>query len=185
MFQELFRLITPLLGGLFMTSMAYATPYDEKQIVGLHEHVYLADLGVDLQAKLDTGATTASLSAHNIERFKRDGESWVRFQLAYEGAPELVYELPIARVSRIKRRADDVDPEDEKTHSVRPVVNLTVHMGKRQQLIEVNLTDRSAFQYPFLLVANSLEALGAIVDPSIRLTTGKPVIPQTTNTPSE
>ncbi len=174
MLQSLLRILFPLLGGLLMTGTINAAPMAEKQIFGLHEQVYLADLGVGLNAKLDTGATTSSLSARNIKRFKRDGESWVRFQLAWDKAPEQVYELPIARISRIKRRADDFDPEEEKTYSSRPVVELTLHIGQRQQQIEVNLTDRSAFKYPFLLGAGGLKALGAIVDPALSMTAGKP-----------
>lgn len=183
--QSLFRILSPLLGGLLMTGIASAAPQSDKQILGLHEHVRIVDLGVELKAKLDTGATTSSLSARNIQRFKRDGESWVRFQLAYDKAPKQVYELPLARVSRIKRRADDFDPEEEKTYSARPVIELTLHVGKRQQAVEVNLTDRSAFKYPFLLGASGLEALGIIVDPALRLTAGKPVLPNTDNRLSE
>ncbi len=185
MFQSFSRILFPLLGGLFMTGIATATPYADKQVFGLHEQVYLTDLGVGLEAKLDTGATTSSLSARNIKRFKRNGESWVRFQLAWEKAPEQVYELPLARVSRIKRRADDFDAEEEKTYSARPVIELTLQMGERQQQIEVNLTDRSAFQYPFLLGARGLKALGAIVDPALSMTAGKPLLTQPDNSLSE
>lgn len=176
MFQSLLRILLPLLGGLFMTSAIHAATYVNKQIFGLHEQVYLSDLGIGLKAKLDTGATTSSLSARNIQRFKRDGEPWVRFQLAFDTAPKQVYELPIARVSRIKRRADDFDPEEEKPYSARPVINLTVHIGNRQQQIEVNLTDRSAFKYPFLLGARGLKSLGGIVDPGLSMTAGEPIL---------
>lgn len=185
MLQSLYRILSPLLGGLLMTGIAHAAPLTDKQIFGLHEHVYLAELGVGLKAKLDTGATTSSLSARNIQRFKRDGESWVRFQLAYDKAPEHYYEQPVARVSRIKKRADDFDPEEDKTYSARSVINLTLHIGERQESIEVNLTDRSAFKYPFLLGATGLEAIGGIVDPSLRMTAGKPVQPQINNSLSE
>lgn len=161
-----------------MSSLVYADTPANKQIFGLHEHVFINELGVGLKAKLDTGATTSSLSAHNIQRFKRDGESWVRFQLAYKNAPAQTYELPLARISRIKRRADDFDPEEEKAYSARPVVELSLRMGQRQQLIEVNLTDRSAFKYPFLLGARGLKGLGAVVDPSLSLTVGKPDLSQ-------
>lgn len=186
MFQSLLRILFPMLGGLLVTGTIHAAPMPEdKQIFGLHEQVYLADLGVSLDAKLDTGATTSSLSARNIQRFKRDGESWVRFQLAWDKAPEQVYELPVARVARIKRRADDFDPEEEKTYSARPVIQLTLLIGERQQQIEVNLTDRSAFKYPFLLGARGLKALGGIVDPGVSMTAGKPQTNHIISSPSE
>ena len=175
MFQSLLRILLPLLGGLFMTSAIHAATYVNKQIFGLHEQVYLSDLGIGLKAKLDTGATTSSLSARNIQRFKRDGEPWVRFQLAFDTAPEQVYELPIARVSRIKRRADDFDPEEEKTYSARPVINLTVHIGNQQQ-IEVNLTDHQRLQVPVPARARGLKSLGGIVDPDLSMTASEPIL---------
>lgn len=46
---------------------------------GLNEYARPGDLDLEVAAKLDTGAKTASLSARDIKRFKRNGESWVRF----------------------------------------------------------------------------------------------------------
>lgn len=176
--------LSMLLAGIAVPAAADAEKR-QKTVYGLHEHIYIAELGVTLRAKLDTGATTSSLSAHNIKRFKRDGESWVRFQLAYKDAPVQVFELPITRVSRIKRRADDFDPEEEKTYSARPVVSMTVQMGDRQEHIEVNLTDRSAFQYPFLLGARGLKSFDAMVDPSVRFSAGQPQTSPTQSSRSE
>lgn len=176
-FQKPLRILSPLLGGLLFVNLAVAgTPYKNKQIYGLHEHVHLHGLDVSLKAKLDTGATTSSLSAKNIERFKRGNAPWVRFELAYKEAPAQVYELPLARISKIKRRADDLDNEDDKSYTARPVVKILVQLGEREELIEVNLADRSQFLYPFLLGARGLKDLGAVVDPSLRYTAGKPAL---------
>ncbi len=46
---------------------------------GLNEYASLDGINLEVAAKLDTGAKTASLSARDIKRFKRNGESWVRF----------------------------------------------------------------------------------------------------------
>src|SRR5438128_12374891 len=51
----------------------------EKTVYGLNEYAKLAGIDLEVAAKLDTGAKTASLSARDIKRFKRNGESWVRF----------------------------------------------------------------------------------------------------------
>jgi len=38
----------------------------------------------------------------------------------------------------------------------------------------VNLTDRSAFQYPLLIGSEALKRFGALVDPSLKYAAGKP-----------
>lgn len=145
-----------------------------KTIYGLNEHVALLDFDLDVPAKLDTGAQTASLSARDIERFKRDGESWVRFYLAVDEAHAHPIERPLTRISRIKRRAGDFDPEEDKTYTARPVIELQLCMGKAMHSIEVNLTDRSAFQYPLLIGSDALTRFGALIDPSLTYVAGKP-----------
>jgi hypothetical protein len=153
---------------------AHAAPV-EKTIYGLNEYVWLSEFPVQLAAKLDTGAKTASLSARDVQRFKRNGETWVRFRLAVDGADGQVYEHALARISKIKRRAGDYDPEeDEKTYTARPVIELDLCMGKVRRSIEVNLTDRSAFQYPLLIGSDALELFGALIDPSLTYSAGKP-----------
>ncbi|TBU97646.1 retropepsin-like aspartic peptidase RloA [Phytopseudomonas dryadis] len=145
----------------------------DKTIYGLTEYVRL-DLDIDVAAKLDTGAQTASLSARDIERFKRDGETWVRFYLAIDDAHAHPIERPLARISKIKRRAGDYDAEEEKTYTARPVIELDVCMGGTLRQIEVNLTDRSAFQYPLLIGSDALKRFDALVDPSLKYAAGKP-----------
>jgi hypothetical protein len=147
---------------------------DEKTVYGLNEHVALPDFDLEVPAKLDTGAQTASLSARDIERFKRNGKSWVRFYLAIDEAHNRPIELPLQRISKIKRRAGDFDPEEEKTYTPRPVVELKLCMGEAKRNIEVNLTDRSAFQYPLLIGSDALARFGALVDPSLKYAAGKP-----------
>lgn len=153
----------------------------EKTVYGLNEYVNLADLDLQVAAKLDTGAKTASLSARDIKRFKRDGETWVRFYLAIDDAHSHPIERPLARISKIKRRSGDFDPEEGKTYTARPVIELEVCMGQARRNIEVNLTDRSAFQYPLLIGSEALKRLDALVDPSLKYAAGKPACtPDTT-----
>ncbi len=146
----------------------------DKVIYGLYEHTDLSGLGLSVAAKLDTGAKTASLSARDIERFERDGETWVRFYLAIDDAHANPIERPLARISKIKRRAGDFDPLEEKTYTARPVIELTVCMGKASRSIEVNLTDRSAFQYPLLIGSDALKRFDALVDPGLKYAAGQP-----------
>ncbi|MFK3971729.1 ATP-dependent zinc protease [Pseudomonas sp. NPDC087358] len=157
--------------GLFISAACLAA---DKAVYGLNEYAELTGIDLQVAAKLDTGAKTASLSARDIKRFKRDGESWVRFYLAIDDAHEHPIERPLARVSKIKRRAGDVDPDDEKKYTSRPVISLNVCMGTASRTIEVNLTDRSAFQYPLLIGSEALKRFDALVDPSLKYAAGKP-----------
>ena len=145
-----------------------------KTVYGLNEYVKLNDLDLEVAAKLDTGAKTASLSARDIRRFKRDDETWVQFYLAIDEAHERPIERPLARISKIKRRAGDYDPDEEKTYTARPVIEMKVCMGQALRTIEVNLTDRSAFQYPLLIGSEALKRFSALVDPSLKYAAGKP-----------
>ncbi len=147
----------------------------QPQIYGLHEKVSLQELDLELPAKLDTGAETASLSAKNIEVFKRDGGEWVRFQLGLEDAPHAkVIEKPLARMSYIKRRADDRQPGDKQLYTERPVVEMDICVGDELKNIEVNLTDRSAFEYPLLIGSTALKEFNAAVSPGVRYSAGQP-----------
>ncbi|MFQ6571837.1 ATP-dependent zinc protease family protein [Pseudomonas sp. UM16] len=162
----------PLLLSLFLLPAVGQAA--EKTVYGLNEYARLTDIDLEVAAKLDTGAKTASLSARDIKRFKRNGESWVRFYLAIDAAHAHPIERPLARVSKIKRRAGDYNPDEGKAYTARPVIELNICMGTARRVIEVNLTDRSAFQYPLLIGSEALKHFDALVDPSLKYAAGKP-----------
>lgn len=143
----------------------------EKTVYGLNEYARINDPDIQLAAKLDTGAKTASLSARDIKRFKRDGETWVRFWPPT--TPTTPRSKPLARISKIKRRHGDFNPDEGKAYTARPVIELQVCMGKAIRTIEVNLTDRSAFQYPLLIGSEALKKFDALVDRA-KYSAGKP-----------
>lgn len=152
--------------GLSITGLAA-----EKVIYGLTEQVKIVELGnIEIPAKLDTGAFTASLNAKDIKRFEKNGQKWVRFTPVVKGEKFAPIELPLAGFSKIKRRAADVDDDDEKAElfTKRPRVELQVCMGSTMKTIEVNLTDRSAFRFPFLIGSSALKEFDAVVDPSLK-----------------
>lgn len=153
-----------------------------KTVYGLNEYAHIGELDEVLAAKLDTGAKTASLSARDIKRFKRDGETWVRFYLATDSADREPIERPLARISKIKRRHGDFDPDEDKAYTARPVIELDVCLGKVRRTIEVNLTDRSSFQYPLLIGSDALKRFGALVDPSLKYAAGQPGCPSAKKT---
>ncbi|TWI56687.1 hypothetical protein IQ22_01139 [Pseudomonas duriflava] len=160
-----------MLGLMSLPALALAEP----TLYGRYETFRLPELGVALQAKMDTGAWTASLSAKDIELFTREGKEWVRFRLATEKADDTVYEHRLARISKIKSRAEEGDDEDdEPSGTERPVIEMELCLGDQSRTVEVNLTDRSRFRYPLLIGAKALRKFEAAVDPKEKHLAGSP-----------
>ncbi len=142
---------------------ADAAGNDDKTIVGWLEHVVVSQAGLILEAKLDTGADTSSLHAENINRFSRDGQRMVRFDVLDTETGKLVQlERPLARMVRIREHRGD--------YQRRPVVRMWICVGTKKKRIEVNLVDRSAFNYPFLLGRSAMEG-DIVIDPARSFTT--------------
>lgn len=158
-----------------LSLMALPVMAAEPTLYGRYENIKLPELGGEtLKAKMDTGAFTASLSAKDIELFNRDGEEWVRFRLATKDADGKVYEHKVSRISKIKGRADEEDEGDAPEVSKRPVVDLELCLGDVKQTVEVNLVDRSNFNYPLLVGSKALREFKAAVNPAKKFTAGKP-----------
>jgi len=98
----------------------------------------------------------------------------VRFRLGGKDASNKVYEHKVSRISKIKSRADEDDDKDEATVAKRPVIDLEMCLGDVKRTVEVNLTDRSSFNYPLLIGAKALREFGAAVNPARRYTADKP-----------
>lgn len=120
------------------------------EIFGWVERVELLDGKFSMKAKLDTGAANSSLDATHIERFRRDGDRWVRFKVSDPETDEYVMlEKRLVRNVRIIRHSGD--------HQRRPVIELPICIGDQRRVVEVNLVDRSNFIYPLLLGRSALE----------------------------
>lgn len=164
------KFLLPLLALLALPALAA-----EPTLYGRYERIGLPEFQQTLKAKMDTGAYTASLSARDIELFNRNGESWVRFRLAAKDADDNVYEHLLARISKIKNRADEGDTDPAAADvSKRPVIDLQLCLGDQLRIVEVNLADRSNFNYPLLIGAKALREFGAAIDPAKRFTAGQP-----------
>jgi hypothetical protein len=166
---------------LLLSALSLPVIAAEPTLFGRYEQIKIEDLGKTVKAKMDTGAMTASLSARDIERFERDGEEWVRFRLAVEGAGDTLYERPLARIAEIKTRAEEAGDPDDDTDvergpdvAERPVVEMQLCIGDQLRETEVNLTDRSHFRYPLLIGATAIRDLEAAIDPAQKYTAGRP-----------
>lgn len=138
-----------------------------KQLVGATEHVHFPELGLQLEARIDTGATTSSLHAEDIELFERDGHKWVRFILpeAPPGSTRAI-ERKLVRTVLIRQSTSSEAQQ-------RRVVRLQVQIGHVTQDAEFNLTDRSDMEFPVLIGRNVLRDL-MVVDVSRKDLTATP-----------
>jgi hypothetical protein len=127
------------------------------KILGWVENAYLVDPGLELKAKLDTGAETSSLGARIIKKFKKDGKRWVRFAVTdRESGEEFV-------LVRQRVRTIGVVQHDG-SRQTRPVVMLEICVDQTRMETEVSLIDRSEFNYPLLLGRSALASF-ALIDP--------------------
>lgn len=131
------------------------------EMLGWVEYVAFADPPLKLKAKLDTGATTSSLNALNIEKFERNGKTWVRFEVLDPDDREQthVFEAPVTRTVRIRRHEG---PPQE-----RYAVEIGMCLGNIWRKREFTLIDRSDFAYQVLVGRNFMRGFIA-VDPNER-----------------
>ncbi|WKE64500.1 RimK/LysX family protein [Gallaecimonas kandeliae] len=125
---------------------------DEKLVVGALEKVRLHPSDVVLTARIDTGATSASLDARDIHKFEREGVDWVRFQVPTDdqGSQYMEVEREVVRWVRVIQSNSE---EGER----RPVVEFKFDIGPISQQAEFNLSDRSHLEFPVLIGRNILK----------------------------
>ncbi len=145
-----------LLVGMLMvisSAPAFAT---EKQVVGWVEIAAIYPGNLKLKAKLDTGARNSSLNVKKLEYFKRDDQTWVKFEIRNFKDRMEHYEAKVVRTAQIKRLGQKPD--------TRQVITLGICVGNTYKEVEVNLTDRTGFNYQMLIGRSFLKG-SFIVDP--------------------
>jgi hypothetical protein len=144
---------------------------DPANIVGLREWVDLPQLGIiGLRAKIDTGASTSSLHASDIQPFERDGQPWVRFT-AYLGTQvqrRHRCEAPLVSLKTIK---------SSNGHSqARYVISTRLTLGRHSWPIELTLACRKTMRYRMLLGCKALVDGRLLVDPARSYVQDKPLL---------
>ena len=150
------RRLTAVLLAVALTGPAMAQDlFPGKTVFGWVEHAFLEGPELELRAKLDTGAKTSSLSAVDIERFERDGEEWVRFDIPIpESDRQIELERPVYRNVLIKDR--------DGSSNRRPVVRLVTCLGPHKVEAQYSLADRTGFHYPILIGRRVLKDVGLV-----------------------
>ncbi len=127
-------------------------------VFGWVEEGLIEPEGIAMKIKLDTGALTSSMDAKDLQRFDRDGEHWVRFKIevtdAKTGKLSIVdFERPVERNVKV-RGAGGTEH--------RPVVMMTMCIGRQLYTEQFSLKNRGKMNYPVLIGRRTLEHLGAV-----------------------
>lgn len=144
---------------LVTLSFAAAAPAAQpKRVFGWVEKAVIEELDAVVKVKLDSGALTSSMHAENIERFKRDGESWVRFSIELEDERsgeqvEKRFEKPLFRRLRVYGAGGS---------DSRPVVLFRLCIGDTVYEEQFSLRDRDDMHYPVLLGRRTIRHLGLL-----------------------
>lgn len=150
--------------------------FDHLTVVGLREWVALPDLGVaGLRAKIDTGASTSSLHATEIEPFVREGSEWVRFNAHLGTLVKLRHlhcEAPLVAIKTIKSSNGHAQ--------VRYVIRTSLALGDRVWPVEFTLACRKSMRYRLLLGSKALIDGQLVVNAGLKYVQDKPVFPVTT-----
>ena len=142
---------------------------DGKLILGEEEWMYIKAINHNAKARIDTGATTSSISAIDIEMFERDGKDWVKFKLAHSGNETKEFESPVARIVTIRQSSTE-----ERTD--RPVIEAWVQIGDLKTQTEFTLNDRTHMTFPVLLGRTFFRDVAVVdvskkfVQPKVKLT---------------
>jgi len=157
------------LPGVPRPPAAQAPPAPGPLYLGWVERVSLPDLGVEMLAKIDTGARTSALHVTRIRAITglRGLDDGPRRPLLELTIPRSDKRPRADRVVRVRVR-DFVQIKDSSGRSERrPVIETTLRLGAVKRKVRVTLTDRGDMTYPMLIGRTALGA-GVLIDPARR-----------------
>lgn len=139
-----------------------------KLVVGSEEWCAFPGLGIPaIKARVDSGAKTSSIHAFNIHRFRREGQSWVSFE---------VHPLQNNRRTVIRCECPVIDKRSVKSSTgipeTRYVINATLKAGNEAWDIELTLANRDSMGYRMLLGREAMSGR-MLVDPALSFCLGK------------
>jgi hypothetical protein len=150
-----------IINGLIIILILSPAAYS-REVIGWVENVGVSPLNVIVKAKIDTGADSSSLHCDCINKFMRDGESWISFMLTDVDGKQVVVEKKLLRKVKVKRHFGDAQRRD--------VIRLGVCIGSHYEETDVSLVDRTGLNYSMLIGRKFLRG-NFLVDPSATFAT--------------
>lgn len=141
--------------------------YDGKSILGTKEWTLLENYDVAIETRVDTGATTSSINALNIQQFERDGKKWIKFDLPDNNGNLIPLEAKFSRSTEI------VQSSESSQKQTRIVAKLKIKIGNVSKVAEFTLVDRSHMSYSLLLGREFMKD-EVLVDVAKEYNQGKP-----------
>ncbi len=143
--------------------------WDTLPVIGWREWVHLPKLGIPrIKAKIDTGARSSSLHAHDVELFRRGKKQWVRFQvlpIQRQRNPKILAEAEVLEMRSVKSSGGHV--------TLRPTILTKVEVLDRSWEIELTLASRDEMGFRMLLGRQAIRG-HLLVDPGRSYYSGKP-----------
>lgn len=128
---------------------------DDRLVVGWREWAGLPQMGARLRAKIDTGARSSALHAHDLRTEEVDGVTYACFHLTgRRGEPEQRFEVIDTRTVRSSNGLEET----------RPAIQVELALGPLVLPVTVTLTDREQMTYRMLVGREAL-AGRVLVDP--------------------
>lgn len=129
--------------------------------IGWREWISLPELGIaEIKPKIDTGARSSSLHARHIQRFERDGQLWVRFEVQAvqrKKEPKLICESPVLEHREVKSSTGHV--------TRRVVIRTQVELAGQKWPIDLTLASRDQMGFRMLLGREAVRGR-YLVDPA-------------------
>jgi len=156
--KRLIRRITNSALTLLIFALCNAASAGPPKVFGWVEEGLLLPEKISVKIKLDTGALTSSMDAKGLERFEKNGETWVRFNVEVKDsdtgkAASIPFERRVERNVKI-RGAGGAEH--------RPVVLMKMCIGNQLYSEQFSLKNRGKMLYPVLIGRRTLAHLGAV-----------------------
>ena len=140
-----------------------------KVIVGREEWCSFPEIGIPaVKCRVDSGAKTSALHAVNITPFKKNGVSWIKFDvhpLQNDEETTINCESPVYDKRKVKSSSGNSE--------LRFVIKTTLSITEETWDIEVTLTNRDNMGYRMLLGREAM--IGKmLVDPEANCLLGQP-----------